>query len=60
MPSQKRIFTLRLADADYDKMRIIAITDNRSMANYIEKLVKNEIERYEAEHGVIKIEEEEG
>ena len=54
MPSTKRIFTLRLEDDDYDKMKVIAARDTRSMANYIEKLVKKEIAEYEAEHGPIK------
>lgn len=54
MPSNKRIFTLRLTDSDYEKMKIIADKDNRSMANYIEKLVKQEIEQYEQKNGEIK------
>lgn len=58
MPSQKRIFTLRLFDDDYEKMKIIASNDGRSMANYIERLVKSDIASYEAEHGEITIEEE--
>ncbi len=49
MPSLKRTFTLRLEDDDYDKMKIIAAKDNRSMANAIEWLVKQEIAHYEAE-----------
>ena len=59
MPSAKRIFTLRLEDDDYDKMKVIAAKDNRSMANYIEKLVKEEIDVFEAEHGEIRLAEEE-
>jgi predicted transcriptional regulator len=55
----KRIFTLRLSDDDYDKMKIIAEHDNRSMANHIEKLVKREIAEYEAAHGEIRITEDE-
>ncbi len=55
MPSLKRIFTLRLSDDDYEKMRIIAAADNRSMANSIEQLVKHCIAEYEKEHGEIKL-----
>jgi len=55
MPSLKRIFTLRLHDDDYEKMKYIAQLDNRSMANYIEKMVQNEIARYEKENGVIAV-----
>ena len=59
MPSLKRLFSLRLEDDDYDKMKIIAANDNRSMANAIEFLVKQHIAEYEAEHGEIKVIEEE-
>lgn len=55
MPSLKRIFTLRLEDNDYDKMKIIAASDNRSMANYIESMVKSEIRAYEAQNGPIEL-----
>lgn len=56
MPSTKRIFTLRLEDECYEKMRVIAASDNRSMANYIESMVKEEIRTYESKHGEIKVE----
>ena len=59
MPSSKRIFTLRLEDEDYEKMRRIAANDNRSMANYIEKMVKAEIASYEAANGEIVLPESE-
>jgi len=54
MPSFKRTFTLRLTDKDYEKIQKISAKNNRSMANQIEYLVKNYIEKYEEEHGVIK------
>ena len=57
MPSMKRVFTLRLDDDDYDKMKIISSRDNRSMANYIEKLVKRDIAAHESKHGEIEIRE---
>ena len=59
MPSNKRIFTLRLTDEDYSKIKLISESDNRSMANYIENLVKLNIEAFEAENGVILLESEE-
>ena len=60
MPSTKRIFTLRLTDEDYEKMRVIAQADNRSMANYIELLVKDCISDYERQHGEIKVPQGDG
>ena len=58
MASVKRVFTLRLDDTDYEKMRQIAANDNRSMANCIETLVKQRIEEYERDNGVIVCEED--
>lgn len=55
MASDKRVFTLRLTESDYEKMRIISANNNRSMANYIEWLVKQEIAAYEKENGVIPV-----
>ena len=59
MPSNKRVFTLRLSDDDYGKMRYVAENNNRSMANYIEWLCKNDIAAYEKEHGEIIIPQDE-
>ena len=59
MPSNKRIFTLRLTDEDYSKIKAISERDNRSMANYIENLVKLKIEIYETENGAIVLDSEE-
>jgi len=50
---RKKMFTLRLNDEVYDKMKIIAGENNRSMANYIEWLCINCIEDYENNKGVI-------
>lgn len=58
MPSDKRIFTLRLFDSDYEKMKIISSRQRRSMANLIEYLVMQYIEAYEAKNGQIEIEPE--
>ena len=57
--SYKRVFTLRLTEEDYGKIQQIAKRDNRSMANYIENLVKLRIESYEAENGAVVVWEEE-
>ena len=47
MSNRKRMFTLRLEEEVYDKMKIISDENNRSMANYIEWLCKNCITDYE-------------
>jgi len=47
------MFTLRLNDEVYDKIKVIADENNRSMANYIEWLCINCIEDYENNKGVI-------
>ena len=49
----KKMFTLRLEDEIYDKMKVIADENNRSMANYIEWLCMNCIESYETDKGTI-------
>lgn len=51
--SVKKMFTLRLNEEVYDKMKIIADENNRSMANYIEWLCINCIEGYENQKGTI-------
>ncbi|NPV93208.1 MAG: Arc family DNA-binding protein [Firmicutes bacterium] len=56
MPSDKRVFTLRLTDEDYEKIKILSATNNRSMANQIEYLVRRFIADHEKKHGLIKIE----
>lgn len=58
MPSAKRLFSLRLEDEDYERMKFIAAQDHRSMANFIEMLVKRSIMEYEAEHGPIPLPED--
>lgn len=44
-------FTLRLDPADYAKIKKISKSENRSMANMIETLVKIKIKQYEDENG---------
>lgn len=58
MATIKPQFTLRLDLKVHIKLKKIAEKENRSMTNMIEYLSKKEIERYEAEHGEIKITEE--
>ena len=46
-------FTLRLNLDDHAKIKKIAETENRSMTNMIETLVKQKIQQYEKENGEI-------
>ncbi len=54
----KSQFTLRLSLTDHAKIKRIAESENRSMTNMIETLVKNKIQQYEKENGEIPIKEE--
>lgn len=49
----KTRFTLRLNIADHAKIKKIAKTENRSMTNMIETLVKQKIQQYENKNGEI-------
>ena len=42
----------------YDKFKIVADADGRSISNMLEQLVKKHIDNYEAEHGEIQIDNE--
>lgn len=53
----KRQFTLRLQDEVFDKIKIIADTENRSIAMQIEFAVKKYIADYEKKNGIIKTDE---
>lgn len=54
----KSQFTLRLNLNDHAKIRKIAESENRSLTNMIETLVKREIQRYEDENGEIVLTDE--
>lgn len=49
----KSQFTLRLELIDHAKIKKIANSENRSMTNMIETLIKKEITRYENNFGEI-------
>ena len=49
----KSQFTLRLNLDEHTKIKKIAETENRSMTNMIETLVKQKIQQYEKENGEI-------
>lgn len=54
MATNKRVFTLRLDDAIFDKIGILATNEHRSMTNYIEYVLLKHIEETEKECGEIK------
>lgn len=49
----KRVFTLRLGDEIFDKVRVLSAREHRSMTNYIEYVLIRHIREYELEHGEI-------
>ena len=54
----KTSFTLRLNLIDHAKIKKIAETQNRSMTNMIETLVKEKIKEYEKVNGEIELTDE--
>ena len=54
----KTSFTLRLNLIDHAKIKKIAESQNRSMTNMIETLVKEKIKEYEKETGEIELTDE--
>lgn len=59
MATNKRVFTLRLADEVFDKIGILATNEHRSLTNYIEYVLIQHIEQIENERGKIKTHEAE-
>lgn len=55
MATNKKVFTLRLEENNFEKIKIIAEKNKRSIAMQIEYLIEQHIEKYEEEHGSIKI-----
>lgn len=53
MATDKRQFTLRMQPENYDKIKVIAALNKRSIAAQIEYLLEQCINGYEAEHGAI-------
>ncbi|MCL2080662.1 MAG: hypothetical protein FWH16_01035 [Oscillospiraceae bacterium] len=53
MATKKRVFTLRLEDEVFDKIGILATRAHRSMTNYIEFVLMEHIQNYEATEGAI-------
>ena len=58
MATDKRQFTMRMQPENFDKIRVVATVNKRSVAMQIELLIEQCIASYEAEHGEIKLSEE--
>ncbi|MBW4081563.1 Arc family DNA-binding protein [Paenibacillus sp. S150] len=57
MATDKRVFTLRLKDENFSKIKFIADKNKRSIAMQIEYLIEQHIEQFEKEKGIIRTEE---
>lgn len=55
MATDKRQFTLRLRDDNFEKIRIIAERSKRSIAMQIEYVLEEFIREYERQHGPIRL-----
>ena len=53
MATNKRVFTLRLEEENFEKIKFIADKHKRSIAKQIEYLIEQHIEDYETKHGTI-------
>jgi len=58
MATDKRVFTLRMSERNFEKIKAIAKKERRSMAVTIEIVLENFITEYEGEHGDIVISED--
>lgn len=55
MATDKRAFTMRMQPYNFEKIKIIAEHNKRSIAMQIEYLIENCITDYEKEYGEIKL-----
>lgn len=53
MATNKRVFTMRMQPENFDKIRVIAAINKRSVAMQIEHLIENCIANYETTYGQI-------
>lgn len=54
MTTDKRQFTLRLQEENFEKIKVIAEKNKRSIAAQIEFLIEEYIAEYERQNGTIK------
>lgn len=55
MPSNKPQLKAVVEFEEYEKFKIIANTENRTVSNLLQTLIKNQIKEYEEKHGTINI-----
>ena len=55
MPTNKRVFTLRLQEENFEKIKVIADKNKRSIAMQIEYLIEQSIADYEKANGAIEL-----
>lgn len=59
MATTKMQTVLRLEDDVYDKIRVLARKEHRSINNMLEHILQSYVEEYELENGTINIDTEE-
>ncbi|MCI1958993.1 MAG: Arc family DNA-binding protein [Clostridia bacterium] len=59
MATEKRAFTMRMQNENFEKIKFLAEQNKRSIAMQIEFLIEKAVSEYEAKHGEIKINEDE-
>lgn len=52
---KNKAYTLRIDNNLMDKIKTIAKTEDRPVSKQIERMLKEQVEKYETEHGNIKI-----
>ena len=57
MATNKTRITFHMKDAEYEKLKVIAEHEMRSLSNIIEYLCTSCIKEYEEKHGEIKLDE---
>ncbi|GFZ86968.1 hypothetical protein GCM10008018_36380 [Paenibacillus marchantiophytorum] len=55
MATNKRVFTLRLEEENFEKIKMIADKNKRSIAMQIEYLIEQHIAEFEHKNGIIEI-----
>lgn len=52
---KNKAYTLRIDNNLMDKIKTIALKEDRPISKQIERMLKDQVEKYENEHGDIKI-----
>lgn len=55
MVTDKRVYTMRMSDKNFDKIKYLARLNKRSIAMQIEYLIEQYIDAFERDNGPIKI-----